>query len=220
MASATKRLEALTPDGESEGPLTVVVAFCANLIVAVAKSVAASSLALLRYSLNLPTLGRTQKIKCSYSSQRNAGAETGTPIVPWGTAGKLTSGPYSLHWAFSLWAPSFRSCTESRSCWRRNRLFLIGQPLNADGQKLLISLILEQPNVARVTYIHLEWVGPGRIYLVAAVNMEGENRESTVAEELRAVAAELEKLTAIQEAVLTLALRGEPSLQGSSSPGD
>lgn len=99
----------------------------------------------------------------------------------------------------------------------RNRRFLIGQPLGREGEDLLISLILEQHNVARVTYIHLEWVGPARMYLVAAVDMEGENRESTVAEELRAVEAELEKLTVIEEAVLTLALPADPSLTGRSA---
>jgi hypothetical protein len=63
-----------------------------------------------------------------------------------------------------------------------------------------------------VTYMHLVFVGPEEFYLVAAVDLVGNDRERDVAEDLRLVALEIEKSPYITEAVLTLSLAGESSL--------
>lgn len=328
MASATKRLKELTPDGESEGSLTVIIAFSTNLIVAVAKSVAAfftGSASMLAESAHswADTGNQVFLLIAEKRGSRERDAKRplgyGRETYVWSmfaafglfTVGAVVS---IMHGVQELFSPEpmtdptiayivlgaaflfegasfvqalyqarkrakrFQTSTldyvvgTSHTTLRavffedaaaliglliaaagiflhqvtgsaipdavgsiligvllgvvavvlidRNRRFLVGQPLGADGEKLLISLILEQPNVVGVSYIHLEWVGPGRIYLVAAVDMEGENPESTVAEELRAVEADLEKLDVIEEAVLTLSLPGDPPLHGSSELGD
>jgi hypothetical protein len=63
-----------------------------------------------------------------------------------------------------------------------------------------------------VTYIHLEFVGPERVYLVAAVDVKGNEDEAHVAVTLRRIERDLELNEHIEEAVLTLATPDETSL--------
>jgi hypothetical protein len=67
-------------------------------------------------------------------------------------------------------------------------------------------------NIDRITYLHLEYVGPGRLYLVASVDMAGDDVEPSLAVRLRRVERQLEQLDYIEEAVLTLATPDEVSL--------
>lgn len=94
----------------------------------------------------------------------------------------------------------------------RNRRFLIGEAVPADARARVLSFILAQPEVARVTYLHLEFVGPSRLYLVAAIDITGEANETTVAYRLREVERELEVEDVVEEAVLTLSTPEERSL--------
>ncbi len=94
----------------------------------------------------------------------------------------------------------------------RNRRFLVGEEVPADARSRVLAFILAQPEVDRVTYLHLEFVGPSRLYLVAAVDIRGEARESSVAHQLREVERELEAEDIVEEAVLTLSTPEEPAL--------
>jgi cation diffusion facilitator family transporter len=100
----------------------------------------------------------------------------------------------------------------------RNRRFLVGQVADDEVEAIVLAALLRQPEIERVTYIHLEFVGPEEFYLVAAVDLKGNDREQDVAEELRAAALEIEKSPYITEAVLTLSLKGEPSLSAPRRP--
>ena len=62
---------------------------------------------------------------------------------------------------------------------------------------------------ARLTYLHLEFVGPRKLYLVAAVDLEGDHPEHEVAVVLRRIERELEDHETVEEAVLTLATMDE-----------
>jgi hypothetical protein len=53
----------------------------------------------------------------------------------------------------------------------------------------------------------------GRLFLVAAVDMTGDETEEHVAVALRRVEREIEEHDAVEEAVLTLATPDEPSLR-------
>jgi cation diffusion facilitator family transporter len=86
----------------------------------------------------------------------------------------------------------------------RNRRFLIGEAIPADARALVLGFLLAQPEVERVTYLHLEYVGPARYYLVAAVDVVGESTETKVAYLLRGVEEAMEKQDVIEEAVITL----------------
>ena len=94
----------------------------------------------------------------------------------------------------------------------RNRRFLIGEAIPADARALVLGFLLAQPEVERVTYLHLEYVGPARYYLVAAVDVVGESTETKVAYLLRRVEEAVEKQDAIEEAVLTLSTPEDASV--------
>lgn len=95
----------------------------------------------------------------------------------------------------------------------RNRRFLIGAvPPSRYTQSAGLAL-LASPHIERITYLHLEFVGPGRLYLVAAVDLVGDAGEELVAERLRAIERGIERdYEIIDTAVLTLSVNDEPSL--------
>jgi cation diffusion facilitator family transporter len=94
----------------------------------------------------------------------------------------------------------------------RNRRFLVGEAVPDDARALVLGFLLDQPEVDRVTYLHLEFVGPSRYYLVAAVDIVGEATETTVARRLREVERELEAEDVIEEAVITLSTPEDPAI--------
>lgn len=94
----------------------------------------------------------------------------------------------------------------------RNRRFLLGQPGSDRAWQSALSALLELPEVEKVTYLHIEYVGPERFYLVAAVDLVGNDRESDVAEELRDAEEAIERSPWITEAVLTLSRPGAKAL--------
>jgi cation diffusion facilitator family transporter len=99
----------------------------------------------------------------------------------------------------------------------RNRRFLVGEMVRPEMRDQVLRGLLERPDVERITYLHLEFVGPGRMYLVAAVDMTGDDVEHHLAVKLRRVERELEQNENVEEAVLTLATPDEPSLTLSSA---
>ena len=94
----------------------------------------------------------------------------------------------------------------------RNRRFLVGEVVRPEIRQQVLGALLERPDIDRITYLHLEYVGPGRLYLVAAVDMAGDDVEPSLAMRLRRVERQLEQLGYIEEAVLTLATPDEVSL--------
>lgn len=94
----------------------------------------------------------------------------------------------------------------------RNRRFLVGQAVRPELRTRVLRSLLEQPEVDRVTYLHLEFVGPERLYLVAAVDMSGDDVEHHLAGRLRRLERQLESNDLVEEAVLTLATPEERSL--------
>jgi cation diffusion facilitator family transporter len=95
----------------------------------------------------------------------------------------------------------------------RNRRFLVGESPSDELETTVLERLLARPEIARVTYLHTEFVGPSRLYLVAAVDMTGDDTEEHVAVALRRVERELEEHDVVEEAVLTLSTPDEPSLQ-------
>ena len=94
----------------------------------------------------------------------------------------------------------------------RNRRFLVGEVVRPEIRQQVLGALLERPDIDRITYLHLEYVGPGRLYLVAAVDMTGDDVEPSLAIRLRRVERELEQQDHIEEAVLTLATPDELSI--------
>jgi Co/Zn/Cd efflux system component len=90
----------------------------------------------------------------------------------------------------------------------RNRRFLLGEPASTQVTQMMLGILLRHPEVDKVTYLHLEFVGPERLFLVAAVDLVGNDVESDVATDLLAVEATIEENEYVTEAVLTLSRPG------------
>lgn len=100
----------------------------------------------------------------------------------------------------------------------QNRRFLVGANSSPELRNTAGRALLDSPDIARVTYLHLEFVGPERLYLVAAVDLVGDAAESSVAERLRRIERSIEEHEAIETAFLSLSVDDEPSLEFAPAP--
>ena len=96
----------------------------------------------------------------------------------------------------------------------RNRRFLVGQEADPRVRAAVIQQLLEQPEVARVTYLRLEVVGPRLVSVVGDVDLTGDETESHVAYRLRTLEARITSSAAVAGTVLSLSAPDEPSLKG------
>jgi divalent metal cation (Fe/Co/Zn/Cd) transporter len=94
----------------------------------------------------------------------------------------------------------------------RNRRFLVGQEVDAGVRAAAIAALLATPEVARVTYLWLEIVGPRMILVIGDVDLTGDDTEAHVAIRLRALEAKISASPAVAGAVLSLSAPDEPSL--------
>jgi cation diffusion facilitator family transporter len=94
----------------------------------------------------------------------------------------------------------------------RNRRSLVGEEADPRVRAAVIQALLDAPEVARVTYLRLEIVGPRMVLLVAAVDLTGDDTESTLAVRLRALETKISASPAIAGAVLTLSAPDDPTL--------
>jgi len=94
----------------------------------------------------------------------------------------------------------------------QNRRFLTGQETDEPVRDAALGQICRLPEVNRVTYLRLEYVGPRQVLLVASIDLEGEEVESKVAMTLRRLEHRLEEEEHITEAVLTLSAPDEATI--------
>jgi cation diffusion facilitator family transporter len=94
----------------------------------------------------------------------------------------------------------------------RNRRFLVGQEVDARVRTAIIAALMDAPEVARVTYLWLEIVGPRMILVVGDVDLTGDDAESHLAVRLRALEAKISASPAVAGAVLSLSAPDEPTL--------
>nr|WP_245861391.1 cation diffusion facilitator family transporter [Compostimonas suwonensis] len=95
----------------------------------------------------------------------------------------------------------------------RNRRFLVGAGPTPEVRSRAGRMLLASPEIERVTYLHLEFVGPDRLFLVAAVDLVGDRREEDVAVQLRRLERVIEQQEYVETAVLSLSVSDEPSLE-------
>ena len=94
-----------------------------------------------------------------------------------------------------------------------NRRFLVGQEADPRVRAAALRALLDMPEVARVTYLRLEVVGPRMVFVVGDVDLTGDDTESHLAVRLRALEAKFCASPAVAGAVLSLSAPDEPALQ-------
>lgn len=101
----------------------------------------------------------------------------------------------------------------------RNGQFLIGEAVEPELRDDALRAMLASPEIDRVTYLHMEYVGPSKVYLVAAVDLAADEAESIVAGHLQQIEDRLEQASFIERARLSLSAPGEEALvPGSTEP--
>ncbi|MGZ4464172.1 MAG: cation diffusion facilitator family transporter [Nocardioides sp.] len=95
---------------------------------------------------------------------------------------------------------------------RRNMQYLMGQGLGTEMWRRVLAALLAHDAIERITYLHVEYVGPQRLFVVAAVDLTGDDVESDLARRLRQVELDIERNDLVEDAVLTLSLPEDPSL--------
>src|SRR5579862_4930289 len=94
-----------------------------------------------------------------------------------------------------------------------NRRYLVGQEAGPRVRMAALQALLDLPEVARVTYLRLEVVGPRMVFVVGDVDLTGDDAESHVAVRLRALETKISASPAVAGAVLSLSAPDEPGLQ-------
>jgi cation diffusion facilitator family transporter len=95
----------------------------------------------------------------------------------------------------------------------RNLQFLVGEEADPRIRSAVLRALLEMPEVARVTYLRLEIIGPRTVFVTGDVDLTGDDTESHVAVRLRALEAKFCASPAVAGAVLSLSVPDEPALQ-------
>jgi len=94
----------------------------------------------------------------------------------------------------------------------RNRQFLVGQEVDPRVRAATLQALLDAPEVDRVTYLRLEFVGPRMVSVVGDVDLAGDESESHLAVRLRALEARISASPAVAGTVLSLSAPDEPTL--------
>lgn len=102
---------------------------------------------------------------------------------------------------------------------RRNMEYLLGEGLTSRMRDEVLTSLLEIPAIERITYLHVEYVGASKLFVVAAVDLTGSDSEPDLAVRLRGLEDEIERDQLTEDAIFTLSLPDEPSLEpGMSGP--
>ena len=93
-----------------------------------------------------------------------------------------------------------------------NRRFLVGEEADPRVRDAALRELLAMSEVARVTYLRLEVMGPRSVLIVGDVDLIGDDVESRLAVRLRTLEAKIRASPAVAGAVLSLSAPDEPSL--------
>ncbi len=86
----------------------------------------------------------------------------------------------------------------------RNRDFLVGHRVSETMHDYILAKLLKHPDIDSVSYLHLEWVGPKKIFMVAAVDIADNQYEQAIATKFESIENQFRNHPLFQEAILTL----------------
>jgi cation diffusion facilitator family transporter len=92
----------------------------------------------------------------------------------------------------------------------RNRRFLVGEEADPRLRVAVLQALLDMPEVAKMSYLRLEVVGPRMIAITGAVDLTGDEVESHVAVRLRALEDKISTSPAVAGALFSLSAPDEP----------
>ena len=184
--------------GSGESTRTVLVALAANAAVAVAKTVAAVT----TRAVFAEDAGAVIGLVIAFLG---IGLHQLTGDAVWDAVGSILIGVLLAAIAVLL--------------IDRNRRFLTGEPGSAELNDAVVTRIRQLPDVADVRFVRLVYVGPKRLFLVASVDLVGDQVESRVAHTLRRLERDLKADPHFADAVLTIAEPDEEDLDEEDGVG-
>ncbi|WP_341955729.1 cation diffusion facilitator family transporter [Microbacterium sp. LWH13-1.2] len=101
----------------------------------------------------------------------------------------------------------------------RNIAFLVGSNASPALRDRVGRALLGSPQIQRLTYLHIEYVGPNRLFIVAEIDLAGDAREHDVARRLREIEQQIEAHEVVETVVLSLSVDDEESLAFGTGAG-
>jgi cation diffusion facilitator family transporter len=95
---------------------------------------------------------------------------------------------------------------------RRNRDFLVGEVVDPTVRDAALRSLLDHSHVDRVTQLHLEFMGAGKVLIIGAVDLTGDLPEGEVSLLLAAVEQDIRDDPSVVAVVLSLSEPSEPAL--------
>ena len=99
----------------------------------------------------------------------------------------------------------------------RNRDFLVGYKVSEGIHDYVLNELINHSDIDSVSYLHLEWVGPNKIFMVAAVDIAGNQKERELAQKFETIESQFRADPLFQEAILTLSVPNAEALSVPSS---
>ena len=88
----------------------------------------------------------------------------------------------------------------------RNRDFLVDYKVSEAMHDYILTELLNHPDIDSVSYLHLEWVGPKKIFMVAAVDIAGNQKEQQIAQKFEDIENQFRAKPLFQEDIITLSV--------------
>ncbi|WP_201557855.1 cation diffusion facilitator family transporter [Psychrobacter sp. 72-O-c] len=101
----------------------------------------------------------------------------------------------------------------------RNRDFLVGYKVTDRMHHYILGELLDHADIDSISYLHLEWVGPKKIFMVAAVDIAGNQKEEKIAQKFEDIENQFRANPLFQEAILTLSVPNAEPLKLADNQG-
>lgn len=95
----------------------------------------------------------------------------------------------------------------------RNAQFLVGVPGSPELRRTILDRLRADPDVAGISLLYLEFTGPGKVLVVAAVDLVGDAPEPDLARRVQRIEDDLTALPWVSRCLLTLSSPSDPGVE-------